>query len=47
MVALLADTVEEGRNVITIMLITGLVFVSVVLIGNALRALTHRRDRYH
>ena len=44
---LLADTVEEGRNVITIMLIVGLIFVSVVAIGNGLRALSHRRRGWH
>jgi len=47
LVGLLADTVEEGRNVIVIMLITGLVFVSVIAIGNGLRLLSHRRRRYH
>jgi len=47
LVGLLADTVDEGRNVLTIMLIVGLIFVGVVLIGNGLRVLTHRRDHDH
>jgi predicted membrane protein len=47
LVWLLADTAEEGRNVITIMLIVGLVFCSVVAIGNGLRDLNHRRRGWH
>jgi hypothetical protein len=47
LVGLLADTAEEGRNVITIMLVVGLVFVSVIAIGNGLRALSHRRRGWH
>ena len=47
LVGLLADTVEEGRKVIVIMLIVGLVFVGVIAIGNGLRALSHRRHHYH
>ncbi len=45
--ALLADTAEEGRNVILIMLVVGLIFVSVVALGNGLRALSHRRRGWH
>ncbi|MBD0329301.1 MAG: hypothetical protein ICV64_04275 [Thermoleophilia bacterium] len=41
--ALLADTAEEGRNIILVMLVTGLVFVMLVLLGNWFRALTHRK----
>jgi hypothetical protein len=44
---LLADTAEEGRNIILMMLATGLVFALVVLLGNGLRALTHRRRELH
>jgi hypothetical protein len=47
MFTLLADTVEEGRNVILMMLATGAVFVLVVLLGNGLRALSHRRRAWH
>ena len=41
--ALLADTAEEGRNIILMMLATGLVFVVVVVLGNLFRAVTHRK----
>ncbi len=44
---LLADTAEEGRNIILIMLATGFVFVAFILLGNWFRALTHRRRDYH
>jgi uncharacterized DUF497 family protein len=47
MLALLADTATEGRNIIVGMLVTGLVFVVVVLLGNGLRALSHRRRAFH
>jgi hypothetical protein len=47
MLALLADTAEEGRNIILMMLATGLVFVLVVVLGNLLRALSHRRRALH
>jgi hypothetical protein len=47
MLALLADTATEGRNIIVSMLVTGLVFVVVVLVGNGLRALSHRRRAFH
>ncbi len=40
---LLANAAEEGRNVITGMLITGLVFIAVIALGQASRALRHRR----
>jgi hypothetical protein len=44
---LLADTAEEGRNIMVMMLVTGLVFLLVVLLGNGIRALTHRRRALH
>ena len=40
---LLADAAEEGQNVILGMLVTGLVFVAVIAIGETSRALRHRR----
>ena len=40
---LLADAAEEGKNVILGMLVTGLVFVAVIAIGETSRALRHRR----
>ena len=39
---LLANAAEEGRNVILGMLVTGLVFVLVIAIGETSRALRHR-----
>ena len=42
---LLGDTAEEGRNIILGMLATGLVFVSVILLGELSKALRHRRRR--
>lgn len=41
--SVLADTAEEGRNIILGMLLTGLVFVSVILLGELSKALRHRR----
>jgi hypothetical protein len=40
---LLADAAEEGKNVILGMLVTGLVFVAVIAIGETSRMLRHRR----
>ena len=40
---LLADAAEEGRNVILGMLVTGLVFVLVIAIGETTHKLRHRR----
>jgi hypothetical protein len=37
------DAATEGKKVITAMLIVGLVFVSVVALGQLSRWLTHRR----
>ena len=41
--SLLANAAEEGRNVILGMLVTGLIFVAVIAIGETSRALRHRR----
>jgi hypothetical protein len=40
--SLLADAAEEGRNIIIGMLITGLVFVAVIVLGETLHWLRHR-----
>ena len=40
---LLADAAEEGKNVILGMLVTGLIFVAVIAIGETAHALRHRR----
>jgi hypothetical protein len=40
---LLANAAEEGRNVITGMLVVGLVFVAVIGLGETSRMLRHRR----
>ena len=40
---LVANAAEEGRNVITGMLIVGLIFVSVIALGETSRWLRHRR----
>ena len=40
---LLADAAEEGKNVILGMLVTGLIFVPVIAIGETSRALRHRK----
>jgi hypothetical protein len=37
------DVAEEGKNIITMMLLTGLVFVAVILLGQLARYLGHRR----
>jgi hypothetical protein len=43
-VTLLAeDAATEGKKVITAMLIVGLVFISVIALGETSRALRHRR----
>ena len=38
------DAAEEGKKIITAMLIVGLVFLGVVLLGEGMRALGHRRQ---
>jgi hypothetical protein len=40
---LLANAAEEGRNIITGMLLVGLVFVAVIALGETSRWLKHRR----
>ena len=40
---LVANAAEEGRNVITGMLIVGLIFVTVIALGETSRWLRHRR----
>ena len=40
---LLANAAEEGRRVVTGMLITGLVFIAVIALGETSRWLRHRR----
>jgi hypothetical protein len=43
MIWLLADAAEEGRNVITGMLIVGLIFLAVIALGQTSQALRHRK----
>jgi len=38
---------EEGKKVITAMLIVGLIFVAVIALGETSRWLRHRRGREH
>jgi hypothetical protein len=38
---------EEGRDVIIVMLIVGLLFLSVIAVGQLSRWLAHRRGRGH
>jgi hypothetical protein len=40
---LLANAAEEGRNIITGMLLVGLVFIAVIALGETSRWLKHRR----
>ncbi len=40
---LLGNAAEEGRNVISGMLIVGLIFIAVIALGELSRALRHRR----
>ncbi len=42
---LLADAAAEGKKVITAMLIVGLIFVSVIALGETSKWLRHRRKR--
>ena len=37
------DIAEEGRNIIIVMLVTGLIFLSVIALGQLARWLGHRR----
>ena len=43
---LLANAAEEGRNVITGMLIVGLIFIAVIALGETSNWLRHRRRGY-
>jgi len=43
----LADAASEGKKVITAMLIVGLIFVSVIALGETSRYLRHRKRRGH
>lgn len=38
---------EEGRDIILSMLVVGLIFVSVIALGQLTRWLSHRRGRGH
>ena len=40
---LLANAAEEGRNVITGMLVVGLIFIGVIALGETSNWLRHRR----
>ncbi len=42
---LVADAASEGKQVITAMLIVGLIFVAVIALGETSRWLRHRRGR--
>ena len=42
MLAVLADAATEGRHIVTGMLIVGLIFVSVIALGQLFRWLSHR-----
>jgi hypothetical protein len=44
---LLANAAEEGRNVITGMLIVGLIFIAVIALGETSQALRRRRRGSH
>jgi hypothetical protein len=43
---LAADAAEEGKRVITWMLLVGLVFIGVIALGETSRWLRHRRRRH-
>jgi len=43
----LADAASEGKKVVIAMLIVGLVFVSVIALGETSQWLRHRRRRGH
>ena len=42
-VLLLGDAAEEGKKVITSMLVVGLVFIAVIALGETSKTLRHRR----
>jgi len=41
------STAEEGRDIIIAMLVVGLIFLSVIALGQLSRWLSHRRGRGH
>ena len=41
------STAEEGRDIIISMLVVGLIFLSVIALGQLSRWLSHRRGRGH
>jgi hypothetical protein len=43
---LLANAADEGRRVVIGMLLTGLVFIAVIALGETSRALRHRRKQH-
>ena len=43
----LADAASEGKNVIFAMLLTGLVFIAVIALGETSQYLKRRRGRLH
>jgi hypothetical protein len=47
LVAAEKSTAEEGRDIIISMLVVGLVFLSVIALGQFSRWLSHRRGRSH
>jgi heme/copper-type cytochrome/quinol oxidase subunit 2 len=40
------DAAEEGRNIIMSMLVVGLIFISVIALGETSKWLRHRRRRH-
>jgi hypothetical protein len=44
---LIANAAEEGRRVITGMLVVGLIFIAVIALGELSRTVRHRRGRSH
>ena len=44
---LIANAAEEGRRVITGMLVVGLIFIAVIALGELSRLVRHRRSRAH
>jgi hypothetical protein len=40
-------TAEEGRDIIIVMLVVGLIFLSVIALGQLSRWMAHRRGRGH
>jgi heme/copper-type cytochrome/quinol oxidase subunit 2 len=41
------STAEEGRDIVVSMLVVGLIFLSVIALGQLSRWLSHRRRRGH